>query len=293
MPIHTLAARPYPDCPLVVAYGLGVDSTAMLVEFAHRDIRPDRILFADTGGEKPETYAYLPIIQRYLAGIGFPEVVTVRYQPTRAVYHTLEAQCLHTGTLPSLAYGGKSCSLKYKRTPQDKYILAAFPPDEFAQQGRRVVRAIGFEVGEKRRTYAHAVKAIGLDADEEYRVTWTPPTENEARRTSREAWLDQHYFVYYYPLMEWGYDRERCKRIIAAEGLPVPVKSACFFCPASKKQEILWLRERHPDLLGRALKIERNAQEKLTSVKGLGRSFSWEAYLHRLDDLPLFPRCGE
>jgi hypothetical protein len=28
----------------------------MLVEFARRDIRPDLILFADTGGEKPETY---------------------------------------------------------------------------------------------------------------------------------------------------------------------------------------------------------------------------------------------
>lgn len=47
--------RPRPDCPLVVAYGLGVNSTAMLVEFARRGIRPDLILFADTGGEKPET----------------------------------------------------------------------------------------------------------------------------------------------------------------------------------------------------------------------------------------------
>ena len=108
MPTDPSAARPWPDCPLVVAYGLGVDSTAMLVEFAHRSIRPDLILFADTGGEKPETYAYLPVLQRYLAGAGFPAVVTVRYQPTRAVYCTLEGQCLHTGTLPSLAYGGKS-----------------------------------------------------------------------------------------------------------------------------------------------------------------------------------------
>jgi len=39
--------RRYRDCPLVVAYGLGIDSTAMLVEFAKRDIRPDLILFAD------------------------------------------------------------------------------------------------------------------------------------------------------------------------------------------------------------------------------------------------------
>jgi hypothetical protein len=108
MSVNPSAVRPWPDCPLVVAYGLGVNSTAMLIEFTRRGIRPDLILFADTGGEKPETYAYLPVVQRYLAGVRFPPVTTVRYEPTRAVYRTLEEQCLHTGTLPSLAYGGRS-----------------------------------------------------------------------------------------------------------------------------------------------------------------------------------------
>jgi hypothetical protein len=108
MSVHTSAVGPWPDCPLVVAYGLGVDSTAMLLEFARRGIHPELILFADTGGEKPETYAYLPVIQRYLASVDFPAVVTVRYEPKRAAYRTLEEQCLHTGTLPSLAYGGRS-----------------------------------------------------------------------------------------------------------------------------------------------------------------------------------------
>jgi hypothetical protein len=51
----------------------------MLVEFAHRGICPDLILFADTGGEKPETYAYLPTIQEFLSQVGFPAVTTVRY----------------------------------------------------------------------------------------------------------------------------------------------------------------------------------------------------------------------
>ena len=34
--------------PLMVAYGMGVDSTAMLVGLHARGIRPDAILFADT-----------------------------------------------------------------------------------------------------------------------------------------------------------------------------------------------------------------------------------------------------
>src|SRR5436305_3690196 len=153
MPTNRPAVRPCPDCPLVVAYGLGVDSTAMLVEFARRAIRPDLLLFADTGGEKPETYAYLPTIQRYLAGAGFPPVVTVRYEPKRAPYSSLEGQCLHTGTLPSLAYGGRSCSLKWKKRPQDAYVRAWPPARACGARRQKVVKAIGFDAspGDRRR----------------------------------------------------------------------------------------------------------------------------------------------
>src|SRR4029078_6137471 len=95
-----------------------------------------------------------------------PPVISVRYEPRWATYRTLEEQCLATGTLPSLAYGGKSCSLKYKRTPQDKFILAHFPPTELRERDQCVVRAIGFDASETHRTYAGVVKAVGLDASE-------------------------------------------------------------------------------------------------------------------------------
>jgi hypothetical protein len=167
--------------------------------------------------------------------------------------------------------------------------LRWYPPPEVLWRGQRVVRAIGFEAGEERRTYAHAVKAVGLDAGEGHRLTWARPGPGEGGRPSREQWLDRNYFVYWYPLLEWGYDRERCERIIAQAGLPVPMKSSCFFCPASKKAEVAWLQQNHPGLLERALEIERNARAKLTSVKGLGRSFSWENYVTRRVELPLFP----
>lgn len=284
--------RPRPDCPLVVAYGLGVNSTAMLVEFANRGIRPDMILFADTGGEKPETYRYLPVIREYLKEVKFLPVMTVRYEPKTATYHTLEGQCLATGTLPSIAYGGRSCALKYKVQPQNKLITATFPPAAFVQKGRRVVRAIGFDAGEARRTYAGVVKAVGLDAGEPHRLTWAKPEPGETeRKPSREAWRDAHFFHYWYPLFDWGMDRAACERAIRAAGLPVPVKSACFYCPASKKREIVWLREHHPELLDRALAVEANARPNLTSVVGLGRSFAWADFLADLDDLPLFD-CG-
>jgi len=69
------------DQPVVVAYGMGVDSTAMLVGLHQRGIRPDLILFADTGGEKPDKYLYAPIIRQWLRGsdVDFPQFDVVRY----------------------------------------------------------------------------------------------------------------------------------------------------------------------------------------------------------------------
>lgn len=88
-------------------------------------------------------------------------------------------------------------------------------------------------------------------------------------------------FRYRYPLREWHWDREECVRQIAAEGLPVPVKSACFFCPASKPWELLVLAARHPELLIRALRMEdnaRNGRHGLKTVAGLWRKQSWRAW---------------
>jgi hypothetical protein len=232
--------------PLVVAYGMGVDSTAMLVELARRHIRPDLILFADTGGEKPETYTYLPVIQQFLECVGFPPLVTVNRTGKDA---SLEAECLRKGLLPSLAYGGKSCSLKWKRDPQDKYVNHWQPAIECWRSGGKVTKAIGFDAG---------------------------PSDGR-----RAKFTEDRKYRYVYPLIEWQMNRESCKRSIESAGLPVPIKSACFFCPAMKKPEIIALKDAHPELLDRALAIERIAQPKLRSVKGLGRRYRWSELLRQ------------
>jgi hypothetical protein len=38
-----------------------------------------------------------PVVQHFLRRASFPEVVTVRQEPTRAANRTLEEQCLHSG----------------------------------------------------------------------------------------------------------------------------------------------------------------------------------------------------
>lgn len=237
--------------PIAVCCGVGVDSVAMLVRMEQLGIRPDLITFADTGGEKPETYLYVPILQEWLREVDFPQLQVCVYPAPRSPYSTLFGNCTTNETLPSLAFGRKSCSLKWKRDAQEP-LRRRLP--EFVQawsDGMKIRKCIGFDASEKRRTFA----AGGAK--------------------------DQELYDMEYPLQEWDLDRERCKKVIESAGLPVPVKSACFFCPAMKKHEIKDLRERHPDLHQLALNMEdvyRNGKHwrgEEAGTVGLGRNFSW------------------
>ena len=249
---HLFGARPARQ-PLVVAYGLGVDSSAMLIGLAQRGIRPDLILFADTGGEKPETYLYAPIMQAWLRDASFPQFEVVRYQPPVAPYDSLYGNCWENETLPSLAFGRKSCSLKWKREPQDRRVRRWAPALETWHAGMKVRKLIGFEAGEERRRYGDQG--------------------------------DDPQYDYWYPLMDWGWDRAACERVIAAAGLPVPVKSACYYCPASKKPELVELGRMHPDLYARAVRLEDRYRAGRhfraggqRSTEGLGRRFAWREH---------------
>jgi hypothetical protein len=103
--------------------------------------------------------------------------------------------------------------------------------------------------------------------------------KNKCRLTAAEARGERDKkSAYRFPLVDWGWGREECVSAIREAGLPPPGKSACWFCPASRKQEIVELARQHPDLLQRALDIEDAARPNLTSVKGLGRRFSWRDF---------------
>jgi len=229
--------------PFVVAYGMGVDSTAMLIGLYRRGQRPDLILFADTGGEKDETYAYRPIMNEWLRSVGFPEIQVVRYVPKDfknwPPYHTLEQNCLTNGTLPSLAFGFKSCSMKWKAAPQHEFMKHWQPALDAWAAGLKVVKAIGYDNGPK-----------------------------DIRRRNHIGDLDDPQYEFRYPLIEWEWDRERCMAEIEREGLPIPLKSSCFFCPAMKPDEV---RALPADKLVRIVVMEARAKPRLVSIQGLWR----------------------
>lgn len=72
-------------------------------------------------------------------------------------------------------------------------------------------------------------------------------------------------------LIDYELDRSDCIDLIKSMGWKVPVKSACKFCPSSKKYEILSLT---PEDKKECIEMEANATNVM-EVKGLGRNFAW------------------
>lgn len=119
--LHSLKRR-----LLAVCFGAGVDSTAMLVALHAAGIRPHIITFADVGAEKPETMAHLERMNAVLAAWGWPPIDICRKIPLASTgYDDLYGNCIANETLPSLAFGMASCSIKYKQIPQDQFIKGA------------------------------------------------------------------------------------------------------------------------------------------------------------------------
>ncbi|KZC32661.1 hypothetical protein RhoFW510R10_12025 [Rhodanobacter sp. FW510-R10] len=278
---------------VVVCFGGGVDSTAMLVALYAAGIVPGVIGFADTGGEKPETLAHVDAMSRILETWGWPPVTVVRKTPLPSTgYADLFGNCLANETLPSLAFGMKSCSIKWKQGPQDQWLKGvksgpnARPAHpmwlEAKATGQRILKLIGYDCGPADRRRSGSLASTGDDFD------------------------------YAYPLQLLGWERRDCIRAIAQLLGPerVPIKSACFFCPASKAWELFWLAAHHPDLMERALQLERVAltgrhsrfdevefgdswealvkgAERFPSSRttvGLGRSFAWNHWA-RINDV--------
>jgi hypothetical protein len=208
------------DCPVVLSWGLGVDSTAVLLrwltdptcrDFALGDLV---VVVAMTGDEWARTGAdatahVLPVLREH--GVRLVQVARARRLVTKAgdgvsvlddsttsqVLHlpgafTLGQELADAGTVPQTG-GSRLCSVHAKGDALDPVIAAL-------TAGRAYRHAVGFEAGETRR----AVKDT---------------RHNTARRTG------------WYPLIEWGWDRAKCLAFLRSVTGTVWTKSACVFCP--------------------------------------------------------------
>lgn len=291
-PFNALSLEPPKDRPWGVNLGAGEDSTAMLGMCAARGWRPHWVLFCDTGSERAATYDVVRRLRQLCDYVGFPFSVTwwkrtdgpvwtvPRPRPgspmceqrevlatewVDGVRHILTAEetlaeySLRTRYMPSKAYGYNGCSYKYKQQPAERWRK---------ENGfERTVYAVGFHAGEPKRV-----------------------NKRKCQRSLSEYEADQ--MEPWYPLYANGIGRDGVREIVAgmqlAPGVPLGAvgKSACTFCPSSRREEWIQLRDTDPDLFAEALQIEQAAREVGNAEKnGLRRRLGYLADLGTKQEL--------
>lgn len=243
-----------PRSPWGINFGGGVDSTTVILECMTRGYKPDWILFADTGSERPETIAHVQRMQEYLAteAPDWPELTIVKWIRKDGSFESLHDNCLRNGTLPSKAYGYAGCTSKWKVYPMDKWR-----------------KQNGFQKG---------AFAVGYNASENRRI-----------KTACQRGDDPN-FTAWYPLVAWGITRDQCENIVKSHGFTV-IKSSCFMCPNMKADEWNKLKKDHSVLFETAKLIEERAFANGNYGRGgLGLGLSKSSDNDKKDDV-LEDRC--
>lgn len=275
--------------PVVIAWGMGVDSTALILGMMARGERIDAITTADTGDEKPETYDYRAYFMEYMRRLSGG-------RPTEVVRRDTNSSG-GAGSVGGRVYedeyiGDQSIAKGYSAYGDTPIAIVRYEPKKFKNFPRYSTLAencftngtlpsISFGMSScsqkwkiqpqdawvaawepAQRVWAgggKVIKCIGYDAG----------PRDSARYAQREGHESGRY-LFRTPLREWGWDREECERQISAHGLRVPPKSACFMCAASKPWEIRLLNRSQ---LARIVAMEARAAPRLHpgKVEGLWR----------------------
>lgn len=97
-----------------------------------------------------------------------------------------------------------------------------------------------------------------------------------------------------YPMVEAELTREDAISLIKKEGLDVPMRSGCWFCPFQGREQWRYLYEKHEDLFIKAVDLEENAQSRrknsriLPSGKPLKMLYDEFKFQSKLDEFS----CG-
>lgn len=221
-----------------VSYGGGVQSTALLVLAAQGRIDFPLFLFANVGddSEHPDTLRYVREVAAPYAEAHGIELVELHRIPTKG------ADAGQVETLYGRLMAGR-LAIPYRKHADGPPMTRQCTVDFKIEVVRRELRRRGATVP------APAEMAIGISVDEIERAKpGLDPRSPELTRT--------------YPLLDLGLARHHCAALIAAAGLPVPGRSACWFCPHHGTEAWRRLRRETPDLFDRACQLEADLTER-------------------------------
>lgn len=241
---------PPKNTKIVVAYGGGVNTIALILLLWKLGVIPQAIVMANPGHEWKATLRYRDEIMRpWLKAHGFPDVTVVQRwdqglppRGTTKWTETLGEECFRVATIPSVAFPpGKKCSIKFKADPQRWWIARQpWAMEEWAA-GRKIA------------------KAIGYDTDEDHRI----------RPDFGDAWEHARMFPWY-PVYDAEMDRAACERLILQHLPFLPRKSACVWCPNNTLQDWVDAQNEEPEAFEYAVAMSQRAQNYIEKPEFVG-----------------------
>lgn len=259
---HDGLSRPLPNARLrVLSLGAGVQSTTLALMAARGEIEaPDCAIFADTGDEPAGVYRHLDWLETQLP---FP-VRRVRAKTTLSAA-IREGKGLR---IPAFAAGEGGRAAPTTRTCTRDFKIDIINGEVRRMLGLRPRQPINSFLGLKRGQPVPAVveQWIGISTDEIERL-----------KHGRLPWVHVRHI-----LIEARMSRRDCEQWLLERQYPIPMKSACVFCPWRSNHEWRDLRDNHPADFANAVAVDRDLR-----VGGKPRrTMKTLAYVHR-DMLPL------
>lgn len=236
-----------------LSYGAGVQSTALLVCSAlglKRVPKVDVAIFADTGDEPVWVYETLATLTRWASPHGIEiETVSAGHLAGDLEAARQDGSKRFAG-IPAFTEGKdgrvsmlrRQCTREYKIEPITK----------------RVREILGYQPRQRVKKRVRCLIGISLD-------------EAQRMKPSRYKWVTNAF-----PLVFASLRRRSCELIVTNEGLPLPKKSSCRYCPYHSDSFWLDLRDNHPKEFELAVAFDESTVRGMTKL-GLRHP----AFLHR------------
>lgn len=240
----------------VLSLGAGVQSSCLALMFARGefDYMPDVAIFADTMGEPEAVYDWLGKLETMLP---FPVERVSAGNLKEDVLRGIE-----TGSrvaTPPLFVDGEDVARPLNRQCTREYKVDIIT---------KAIRRLSGAVARSRMAAGSVERLFGISLDEVQRM-----------RDSPERWA-----VNVYPLIDKRMSRTDCVNWLTRNGYPVPMKSACSFCPYRSDASWRDMRDNRPQEWRGVVEFDAAIRRGIPGVKNA-------AYLHRslvpLDEVDL------
>lgn len=251
----------------VLSLGGGTQSCALALMSASGELpKLDHIVFADTQGELPETYAYLDYLRTVVEPAGIPLHVVTAGSLLDALMS--ETPTANNPTPPAHVVnpdgskgriGQYRCSYDFKRRIIERKVKQLCG-GRGAWKQATVEQWIGFSLEETGRMKPAAECRCGHNRTSGKGAKAVPIHTGDGCSKCDCCQFDP-WQTNAWPLIDLRMKRDDTIRWFAANGHPTPPRSACYFCPNSGNERWSSLRRTHPVLFLRACVLDETIRE--------------------------------